>query len=85
MNDGIAAIDNDYVCFVNAANTYLYNLTIDGVAIPADAYKLLATKNGITKLVINKNYLVLLSKGVHEVRISVQGSEIPTVFEITLM
>lgn len=85
MNDGIAAIDNDYVCFVNAANTYLYNLTIDGAAVPADAYRFVATKNGITKLVINKNYLALLSKGVHEVRISVQGSEIPTVFEITLM
>lgn len=85
MNDGVATAGNDYVCYISAANTKLYHLTIDGLELPADAYKLIATKNGMTKLVLNKDYLALFGNGTHEVKVSVEGSDIPTRFEVTLM
>lgn len=85
MNDGVATAGNDYVCYISAANTKLYHITIDGLELPADAYKLIATKNGMTKLVLNKDYLALFGNGTHEVKVSVEGSDIPTRFEVTLM
>lgn len=85
MNNGVVEAQKDCVCFISVADTKLHNLMVDGKLIPADAYRIVPTKNGIAKLVISKDYLAKLAKGLHEVKISVLDSEFTAGFGIILL
>lgn len=84
MNDGNVDSNKDYACFVGGVDTMLYNLTVDGTMVPFNAYKIVGTKGGVSKLVLNQDYLTDLAKGAHTVQISVQGSDIPVAFAINV-
>lgn len=84
-NDGKVDASKDYVVYLNAVDTMLYNLTVDDVMVPFNSYKIVDTKGNLSKLVLKKEYLETLSKGIHKVKISVENTEKPIEFKVSIL
>ena len=80
-------VDNTKKCtvYVKADDTMIYNVTVDGDAVPFKSFKVIDTKAGVAKIVIEKEYMGNLSKGTHSVQISVENWESPIELEIEVM
>ena len=85
VNDGKVDQTKDATVYVKAVDTMIYNITVDGDAVPFKSCKIIDTKTNVAKVVIDKDYMGNLTKGTHTVKISVENLESPIELEIEVM
>lgn len=85
MNHGKVDGKKDCSVYVNAKETMIYNVSIDGEQVPFKSYKTMTTETNISKIVIDKDYMETLAKGTHTIRIGVEVWENPVDFMVEVM
>ena len=80
---GVVTEGQNLEAYLTSHETFVGAVSINGIALPFDAYEIVGVKGGLCKLVLKDGFLSGLAAGTYVITINIQGIEVPVEFTIT--